>query len=51
MYLTSDQRLALGLEGYGSDVPAEVVAAAKARKAKKAKKAAEPAPAVVEQAK
>lgn len=45
MYLTSDARLALGLEGYGSDVPEEVVEAARQRKAKKGKK--KPAPAVV----
>lgn len=64
MYLTNDERQALGLEGHGSDVPVEVVEAARAasiqemlpppvRKAR-AKKAApvpepEPAEPVVEQ--
>lgn len=46
MYLTSDERLSLGLEGYGSDVPEDVVAAARARKAVKPSKK-KPAPAVV----
>lgn len=30
MYLTNDERIRLGIQGYGSDVPAEVVAAAEA---------------------
>lgn len=30
MYLTNDERIRLGIQGYGSDVPEEVVAAAEA---------------------
>lgn len=30
MYLTNDQRIRLGLQAFGSDVPAEVVEAAEA---------------------
>lgn len=30
MYLTNDERIRLGLQGYGSDVPEDVVAAAEA---------------------
>lgn len=47
MYLTNEQRIRLGLQGYGSDVPDEAVAAAEAALAgaADAPPAPEPAPA------